>query len=148
PELLVERDVPCRLRDGVTLYADVYRPTDGGPHPVILMRTPYDKTAAEADFAFAHPAWYASRGYMVVVQDCRGRWRSEGDFYPFRDEAVDGYDAVEWAARLPGADGKVGMYGMSYNGATQLQAARLRPPSLVTICPALTGSQYYEGWTY
>ena len=143
----VERDVPCVMRDGVTLYADVYRPAQDGPHPVILIRLPYDKTQAE-NIAYAHPAWYARRGYVVVSQDVRGRYRSEGDWYPFRHEAEDGYDTVEWAARLPDANGKVGMYGFSYGGATQLLAATERPPSLVTICPVMTGSQYYEGWTY
>jgi len=135
------------MRDGVTLSADVYRPADEGPFPVILMRLPYDKTQAE-NISYSHPSWYAQRGYMVVVQDVRGYWASEGDFTPFLHEAEDGYDTIEWAARLPGANGCVGMYGFSYAGATQLLPARLRPPSLVTVCPALTASQYYEGWTY
>lgn len=148
PGVKLERGVPCRMRDGVTLYADVYRPAEGGPHPVILMRTPYNRGSAESDFAYTHPSWYARHGYVVAVQDCRGCYASEGEWYPFRDEAADGYDTVEWAARLPGTTGKVGMYGMSYPGATQLLAASASPPSLTTICPAFTGSQYYEGWTY
>lgn len=143
----VERNVPCAMRDGVTLMADVYRPEGNGPFPVLLIRLPYDKTSAE-NVSYAHPAWYAGHGYLVVSQDTRGRYASEGEWYPFRHEAEDGYDTIEWAARLPGANGKVGMYGFSYAGATQLLAAVLRPPSLVTICPALTGSQYYDGWTY
>ena len=128
-------------------YADVYRPAGEGPFPVILMRLPYDKTQAE-NITYSHPSWYAQRGYMVVVQDVRGYWASEGEFTPFLHEAEDGYDTIEWAARLPGANGRVGMYGFSYAGATQLLPATLRPPSLVTVCPALTASQYYEGWTY
>ena len=148
PEVTVERGVPCRMRDGVTLYADVYRPAEGGPHPVLLMRTPYGKTTAESDVGYAHPSWYARHGYVVVVQDCRGRFASEGDFYPFLHEAEDGYDTVEWAAALPGGDGQVAMYGFSYVGATQLLAATLAPPSLVTICPGFTSAQYYEGWTF
>ena len=143
----MQRNVPCRMRDGVTLYADVYRPAGEGPFPVILMRLPYDKTQAE-NITYSHPSWYAQRGYMVVVQDVRGYWASEGEFTPFLNEAEDGYDTIEWAARLPGANGRVGMYGFSYAGATQLMPATLRPPSLVTVCPALTASQYYEGWTY
>ena len=143
----MQRNVPCRMRDGVTLYADVYRPAGEGPFPVILMRLPYDKTQAE-NITYSHPSWYAQRGYMVVVQDVRGYWASEGEFTPFLHEAEDGYDTIEWAARLPGANGRVGMYGFSYAGATQLMPATLRPPSLVTVCPALTASQYYEGWTY
>ena len=120
--LTVERDVPARMRDGTLLYADIYRPTTGGPFPVILMRLPYDKSQAE-NLTYHHPAWYARHGYLVVVQDTRGRWRSEGDFYPFAHEAEDGADSVEWAASLPQSSGRVGMYGFSYVGATQLQAA-------------------------
>jgi putative CocE/NonD family hydrolase len=146
-DVVVERDVPGQMRDGTTLYADVYRPSGEGPFPVILMRNPYDKTQAET-LTYQHPSWYAQHGYMVVVQDTRGRWRSEGEFYPFAHEAEDGYDTVEWAASLPYSNGRVGMYGFSYVGATQLQAAFGRPPSLRTICPGLTGSQYHEGWAY
>jgi putative CocE/NonD family hydrolase len=147
PGVTVQRDVPSRMRDGVTLFADVYRPAGEGPFPVILMRLPYDKTQA-GNITYSHPSWYAQHGYMVVVQDVRGCCLSEGGFTPFEHEAADGYDTIEWAARLPGANGRVGMYGFSYAGATQLMPATLRPPSLVTICPALTASQYYEGWTY
>jgi putative CocE/NonD family hydrolase len=135
------------MRDGVTLSADIYRPEGDGPFPVILMRLPYDKTGAE-NITYADPSWYARHGYLVVIQDNCGRCASEGDFVPFEREAKDGYDTIEWAARLPGANGRVGMYGFSYAGATQLLPATLRPPSLVTVCPAMTASQYYEGWTY
>lgn len=147
PGVLLERNVPATMRDGVTLMADVYRPAEAGEYPVILIRLPYDKMSAE-NVSYAHPAWYARHGYVVVSQDTRGRYASEGEWYPFRHEAEDGYDTIEWAARLPGANGNVGMYGFSYAGATQLLPAVLRPPSLVTICPAMTASQYYEGWTY
>ena len=147
PEVTLQRGVPCRMRDGVTLYADVYRPEGAGPFPVILMRLPYDKTSAE-NITYSDPSWYARHGYLVVIQDVRGRCVSEGEFIPFLHEAADGYDTIEWAARLPGANGRVGMYGFSYAGATQLLPATLRPPSLATICPAMTASQYYEGWTY
>ncbi len=147
PGVRVERNVPCRMRDGVILAADVYRPAGDGPFPVILMRLPYDKTQAE-NISYSHPSWYARHGYLVVVQDVRGSWASEGEFRPFHHEAEDGYDTIEWAAHLPGVNGRVGMYGFSYAGATQLMPATLRPPSLVTICPAMTASQYYEGWTY
>ena len=114
---------------------------------MILIRLPYDKTQAE-NITYAHPAWYAKHGYIVVSEDTRGRGSSEGDWEPFRHEAEDGYDTIEWAAKLPGSNGKVGMYGFSYAGATQLLPATLRPPSSVAICPAMTGSQYYDGWTY
>src|SRR5205823_6223039 len=144
----VDRGVPCTMRDGVVLRADVYRPADTGRHPVLVLRLPYDRAVGESDVGFAHPSWFARHGYLVVVQDCRGRHGSDGEWYPFRDEAADGYDTVEWAARLPDANGRVGMYGFSYPGANQLQTAALRPPSLVTICPCFTTPQFYDGWTY
>ena len=146
----VERDVPATMRDGTVLRADVYRPADPSADglPVLLSRSPYDKRINVSTFGNAHPAWYASQGYMMVIQDCRGRYTSEGDFYPFDHETDDGYDTVEWAATLPGTNGDVGMFGFSYVGATQLLAAVARPPSLRTIAPGFTASQYYEGWTY
>jgi len=146
-EVEVERNVPSRMRDDTVLYADIYRPKGEGPWPVLLMRHPYDKTQAE-NLSYAQPTWYARYGYMVVVQDCRGRWKSEGEWYPFKHEEADSYDTVTWAAELPGSNGKVGMYGFSYAGATQLWAALHQPPGLTAIMPALTGSDYYDGWTY
>lgn len=145
---IVERDVMAEMRDGTMLVADVYRPGSGeGPWPVLLIRQPYNKAHAET-FSYAHPSWYASHGYMVVSQDIRGRWASGGEFSPFRHEAEDGYDSVEWAAALPGSSGKVGMYGFSYGGLTQMMAASLAPPHLTCICPAFCTPQLYEGWAY
>ena len=143
----VTHDVPVRMRDGVSLNADVYVPEGPGPFPVLLMRSPYNKTQGQ-DSVYAHPSWYARRGYMVVIQDVRGRWTSGGDWYPFEHEAEDGYDTVEWAARLPKANGRVGMYGLSYVGATQLLAAVTAPPHLACVVPGMTASEYYDGWTY
>lgn len=147
-DVTVEKSVECPLPDGVVLRADVYRPMTEGSLPVLLMRLPYNKTHAGANWGYAHPAWYASRGYVVVVQDVRGRFSSDGDFYPFRHEGRDGYETVEWAAQLSGANGKVGMYGFSYPGATQLLAAAEQPPSLAAIAPGFTSAQFYDGWTY
>ena len=144
----VERDAEFAARDGTILRADVYRPGEPGNYPVLLMRTPYGKTHAQANSGYAHPSWYASHGYIVVVQDCRGRWASDGEFVPYLNEAEDGYDTIEWAARLPEAVGKVGMYGYSYPGLVQLLAATQAPPSLVAIAPGFTTGQAYEGWTY
>lgn len=146
-DVSVTTDVPARMRDGVTLFADVYIPRGDGPFPVVLMRTPYSKTMAHTE-AYAHPVWFARRGYIVVVQDVRGRWCSEGEWYPFAHEMADGYDTVEWAAGLPKSNGRVGMYGFSYDGATQLWAAVTAPPHLTCIVPAMTSSEYYDGWTY
>src|SRR5262245_59362393 len=135
-DIEVERDVECTMTDGVRLYADVYRPPGPGPHPVLLMRTAYDKKLAQSDIGYAHPSWYARHGYLVVIQDVRGRGRSEGEFFYDRFETQDSYTTIEWAARLLGSTGDVGMYGFSYVGYVQLLAATLRPPSLRTIVPA------------
>jgi uncharacterized protein len=148
PGVSVERDVVCPAPDGAALRTDVYRPASAGPRPALLLRLPYGKTAADSDVAFAHPAWLAAQGFMVVVQDTRGRWASDGTFYPFRDEAADGSAAVEWAAALPGGDGRVISYGFSYPGLIQLLAAARQPRGLVGVCPAFTAAQASDGWAY
>src|SRR5437764_1444143 len=120
----VERDVAVPTRDGVVLRADVYRPAEGGPRPVLLERTPYGKQGL-------HPEALVKAGYIVVCQDARGRYSSDGKFESFyRNEthdAVDGYDTVEWAAQLPGSTGKVGTFGASYNAFLQWRLASLTP---------------------
>jgi putative CocE/NonD family hydrolase len=142
-EVLVERNVAAKMRDGVTLRADIYRPKAEGKFPVLLVRTPYDKTE-ESSFGMKG----AARGYVVVEQDVRGRFTSEGEWYTFKNESQDGYDTVEWAAALPYSNGKVGMFGGSYVGATQYLAAIAKPPHLAGICPTVTASNYHDGWTY
>src|ERR1700693_4090883 len=142
-EVTIERGVPIKMRDGVTLRADICRPKAEGKFPLLLTRTPYDKNRA-VDFCLKA----AARGYVVVAQDGRGRYASEGDWYPFKYESQDGYDTVEWAAVLPYSSGKVGMFGGSYVGATQFLAAIARPPHLAGICPTVTASNYHDGWTY
>ena len=140
-------DVPAKMRDGMTLLADVYRPTEAGSYPVLLMRLPYNKATAQT-YVYASPEYYASQCYIVAIQDVRGQYASQGVFYAFKNEMEDGYDSVEWAAALPDSNGKVGMYGFSYVGATQWLAAVMRPPHLVAIAPAMTSSDYYDGWSY
>jgi uncharacterized protein len=125
------------------LHADIYRPKREGRFPMLLQRTPYNKSS-EVDFGYRA----AAAGYVVVVQDVRGRYTSEGEWYPFRCESQDGYDTVEWVASLPYSNGKVGMFGGSYVGATQMLAAIARPPHLAGICPIVTASNYHNGWTY
>ena len=142
-EVTVERGVAAKMRDGVTLRADIYRPKADGKFPVLLVRTPYDKTG-ETNFGLRA----AARGYVVIAQDVRGRLTSEGEWYTFRNEILDGYDTVEWAAALPYSNGKVGMFGGSYVGATQYLAAISKPPHLAGICPTVTASNYHDGWTY
>jgi putative CocE/NonD family hydrolase len=142
--VVVEHDVGMKTREGITLRADIYRPKADGKFPVLLKRTPYSKDKDNADFA-THAA---ALGYVVIIQDVRGRFASEGEWYPFKFERFDGYDTVEWAAALPFTNGKVGMFGNSYVGATQLLAAMTHPPHLAGIMPGLTASNYHDGWTY
>ena len=140
----VERDVGAEMRDGTVLRADVYRPSGSGRHPVLLQRNPYNKNYLPFAASALDPIVAAMAGYVVIVQDVRGRWASEGDaFYPYRHEAEDGFDSVEWAAGLPYADGNVGMYGISYMGGTQWHAALERPPSLKAILPVTSGSDAF-----
>ena len=143
----VESNVPVPMRDGTLLYADVYAPDGPGRFPVLLQRTPYDKTTP-LTMGMLDPLKAARHGFAVVIQDTRGRYTSEGQFYAFLDDIQDGYDTVEWAAAQPWSSGKVGMYGCSYVGATQWLAAMSRPPHLAAIAPNVTGSNYHEGWTY
>ena len=146
-KIQVLTDQIATMRDGTELRADIYQPEGDDTLPVLLQRTPYSKTHAESN-VYAHPCWYAEQGYLVVIQDVRGRGVSGGTFDPFVHEADDGYDSVEWAAALPRSNGKVAMYGFSYVGATQLLAAAKRPPSLVCICPGHTSKDLFQGWTY
>ena len=108
---LVERDVAVRMRDGVTLRADVWRPAATGPFPVLVYRTPYDRRHAQGERSTVARA--AARGYAVVVQDVRGRYGSDGEFEPYRNEGRDGYDTIEWAAAQPWSNGSVGTFGLS-----------------------------------
>src|SRR5690242_9737653 len=109
----VEFDLAASMRDGTRLRANVYRPGGEGPRPVLLSRLPYGKDLGGAGLAL-DPAQAARRGYLVVVQDTRGRFRSEGEWEPFVREAEDGFDTIAWAAGLPDSDGQVGMFGASY----------------------------------
>jgi len=142
-EVTVERNVPATMRDGIVLRADIYRPKSDGKFPVLLQRTPYDKRGG-VEFGLRA----AARGFVAIVQDVRGRYTSDGEWYTFKNESNDGYDTVEWAAALPYSNGKVGMWGGSYVGATQMLTAIAHPPHLAGICPVVTASNYHENWTY
>ena len=136
-EVVVQLDVPARMRDGTTLRSNIFRPGARGPWPVLLVRLPYGKDLPLVGMRH-DPVQAAGQGFIVVVQDTRGRFASEGEWEPFRHERTDGYDAVEWAAKLPGSNGHVGMLGESYFGNTQWLAALQHPPSLGAIAPAHT----------
>jgi putative CocE/NonD family hydrolase len=146
----VEYDISVPMRDGVVLKADVYRPATSGKHPVVLVRTPYDKlaTAQNAALRGFDPLTFARAGYAVVVQDVRGTGMSGGELHPFRAETSDGETTIEWAAAQAWSTGAVGMAGPSYLGATQLLAAVGAHSSLRVIAPFITASEYYDGWTY
>lgn len=131
--------VQVPLRDGVKLATDIYRDSATSRAPVALMRTPYNKERAKGA-----AERFAAAGYVAVVQDCRGKFASEGAFIPYNNEGQDGFDAIEWITRQPWCDGRVGMWGSSYVGATQWQAAVEFPPGLVTITPTATWSSFYR----
>ena len=143
----LERGVRCTLSDGCTLISDHYYPAGAGPHPTLLMRQPYGRDIAST-VVYAHPAWFAAQGYNVVLQDVRGRGDSDGDFYPFRHEREDGAETIAWLRTRPECNGRVGMYGFSYQGATQLLAAAAQPEGLECIAPAMTATNLYDGWFY
>ncbi|MFN0167591.1 MAG: CocE/NonD family hydrolase [Bryobacteraceae bacterium] len=141
----IDSNVIVPMRDGIKLYADVYRPAREGKFPVLVVRTPYGK---QRDGIHQSKIQFAQRGYAVVVQDTRGRFESEGAWDPFRNEAKDGYDTIEWAARQPWSNGKVGTEGGSYLGNVQWQAAAQTPPSLVAIFPAVASTSLYHNTFY
>jgi putative CocE/NonD family hydrolase len=140
--VVLEKNVGTRMRDGVTLRADVYRPDAPGRYPVLLQRTPYSKSSGEQA-----ARQLAAQGYVVIAQDSRGRYRSDGTARP-HDEADDGYDTVEWAAGLPYSNGKVGMFGTSYLATTSLQAASKAPPHLAAIQASAAYSHRFADLVY
>lgn len=133
------------MRDGVHLATDVVQLDDGERRPVLLIRTPYSRPAIWQ----AHdPISYARRGWVVVLQDVRGRGGSEGEFVPFLQEVDDGFDTIAWCAQQPWSDGTVTMTGYSYNGAVQWLAAMSRPPALKAISPSVIGVDFLNDFAY
>lgn len=139
--VITQRDVAVPMRDGVVLRANVFRPDRGGPYPVLVLRTPYGKPSGGMDR-------YVIAGYIVVTQDARGRYASDGEWESFlrftTHDAEDGYDTVEWAAKLPGSSGKVGTFGASYNAFLQWRLAALRPPSLQAMAAFSIPARYTD----
>ena len=136
------------LDDGVVLVSDIYRPQGEGTFPVLLMRQPYGRAIAST-LVVAHPSWYAAHGYIVVIQDVRGCGDSGGVFEAFVSEIADGARTLEWAAALPGSNGKLGLYGFSYQAVTQYFAiagkGRVRPDA---IAPAMGSWMPRDDWAY
>jgi putative CocE/NonD family hydrolase len=143
-QIITEFDVPATMRDDTILRANVYRPAGEGKWPVLLTRLPYGK-----DFPLGtsvlEPSQVARRGYVVIIQDTRGRFSSGGEWEPMRNEALDGVDTIEWAAKLPYSTGSVGMYGASYFGFTQWSAAVHNPPALKAMIPFVTWNDPFNG---
>ncbi len=143
----LERGVRCGLSDGVALASDHYYPQGQGPWPTLLMRQPYGRDIAST-VVYAHPVWFARQGYHVVIQDVRGRGDSKGEFYPFCSEGRDGAETIAWLRQHAACNGRIGMYGFSYQGMTQLLAAAEQPEGLQCIAPQMTAADLYHGWFY
>ena len=144
--VIFDSDVMISTRDGIRLATDIYFPaTDGrraeGKFPVILERTPYEKASPAG---VTKGKYFARRGYICIIQDVRGRFQSEGEWYPFATEAPDGYDTVEWLGTQTWSSGKVGTMGTSYCGSNQAALATLNPPHLATMIVAVGASNYYH----
>ncbi|HTR83846.1 MAG TPA: CocE/NonD family hydrolase, partial [Reyranella sp.] len=149
--MIAPETVSMRTRDGVRLDADLYRPPGKGPFPVLLMRQPYGRKIAST-VVYAHPSWYAAQGYIVIVQDVRGSGTSEGTFKLFEHEREDGADTLAWAATIDGGNGRIGMYGFSYQAATQLLALAgaldSGGPLPQALCPSMMGWDVHSDWAY
>jgi len=147
-QVLLERDVKIRMRDGVDLLADVYHPSKGGQavagaFPVILVRTSYNKEVRPMSFIPNHES-FVEQGYVVVIEDVRGRYKSPGRFYHGIYEANDGYDTIEWIAKQPWSNGKIGMTGVSYLAAVQQAAAVSGAPHLASMFHIQAPMSYYQ----
>ncbi|SDY32933.1 hypothetical protein SAMN05421736_101970 [Evansella caseinilytica] len=142
-ETTVYRNVRVPMRDGITLSADIYRPKQDGEFPAIVVRTPYLKTTQAI---FETGTYFAEHGYAVVYMDVRGRGDSDGVFVPYRNDGIDGYDAIEWAAEQRWCTGAVGTMGGSYLGRIQWLTALTKPPHLTAMISAVTPSDPFVEW--
>ncbi|MBT4865025.1 MAG: CocE/NonD family hydrolase [Planctomycetaceae bacterium] len=142
-EMRLNVNVP--MRDGVNLSADIYLPQASGPFPTVLIRTPYSNNT---DDSIKQGRRLANEGYACVIQDVRGRWDSEGDYYPFIYEADDGYDTQEWVGRQPFCNGRIGMSGGSYLGCVQWLSAPLRSEFLTCLAPRVMCNDYFKDLLY
>jgi putative CocE/NonD family hydrolase len=141
---VIENNVFVPMRDGVLLAADIYRPSTGGKFPVMLCRTPYNKNGQGA-----LAKYFVENGYAVVVVDSRGLYASEGEWHPYTDEGPDGYDTQQWIGQQPWSDGKIGMFGRSYPGYTQVVSAPYRSPYVKAIMPeAAQSSNFQSIWSW
>jgi len=142
-EIKIERHKAIKMRDGIVLYGDVYMPAKEGKYPTIVSRTPY---GVQRDGAHKNFIKFAQNGYAVVFVDVRGRYESEGKWEPFRDEAKDGYDIVEWAAVQSFSNGRIATQGGSYVGHNQWQTMNEHPPHMIAAFPSLASTNLYANW--
>lgn len=146
--ILIEKNVMVPMHDGIQLAANVYRLDGAGPLPVILARTPYDKDGIVNGDDTINLLRLVQAGYVIVIQDTRGRFTSGGEFNAMFQERQDGADTIVWAATQPWSNGIIGMFGGSYVGTTQWLAALEHPEALRAIAPLVTWSDLYEGMLY
>jgi len=138
-------DVKVPMRDKVDLSTDIYLPKSPDRFPTVLMRTPYSNNDASM---IEKARRFANRGYACVVQDCRGRWDSDGEHYPFRLDGKDGYDTQEWIGSQEWSNGKIGMAGSSYGGLVQWQSAPHRSRVLACMAPRVICADLFSGLVY
>ena len=141
-EVEMRLDVKVPMRDGIDLSADIYLPEAAGPFPVVLMRTPYSNNM---DPVIMKARGLANRGYVCVMQDVRGRWDSQGEYYAFHQEINDGFDTQEWVGQQDWCDGNIGTAGGSYGGCVQWLSAPLKSQYLKTMVPRVMCTDYYQG---
>lgn len=145
--VIVERDIMVPMRDSVYLATDLYFPAHNGnpvkdPLPVLLHRTPYNKVEVETSIGYCQ--WFASRGYITAIQDCRGCFNSEGDVAFIEPEAEDGFDTLQWLGEQPWCNGNVGTWGTSWAGWTQTAAAALGAKTIASMIPNMSGAIGHE----
>ncbi len=144
-EVDMRLNVKVPMRDGVELSADLYLPRASGTFPTVLMRTPYSNNM---DVTIERARVLANDGYACVIQDIRGRWDSDGDYYPFHPDVDDGFDTQEWVGQQEWSNGKIGMAGSSYLGLVQWLSAPLRSQYLTCLAPRVICGDFYNGLVY
>lgn len=145
-EVISTYNTVVRMRDGVGLATHIYRPKDVGRYPALIVRNPYSNGTDTT--SIKEGRWWASRGYVYILQNARGRYNSEGNNYPYIFEINDGYDTQQWAGTQPGPNGKIGTLGGSYLATVQWMAAPLRSPYLKAMAPAVSPFNYYHDVMY
>ncbi|KRF68277.1 acyl esterase [Bacillus sp. Soil768D1] len=168
-EMIMEKDVPIKMRDGVTIYVNVFRPNKPGKFPVVMSMDPYNKdglppydtfrqvwptvgtivTSLFAPFESPDPGFWVPNDYILIKIATRGSSNSEGDLYPWtKTETQDYYEVIEWAGVQEWSDGNVGLNGVSYLAMTQWRVAAMNPPHLKAIIPWEGTSDLYREWYF